>query len=358
MVSVSEAFLPPFEELEPYLKTIWNTRVVTNNGVLVREFEDRLKERLGVKHLFFIANGTLALQLVLRALGNNGSVITAPFSAVPVLQSILWQNYKPVFCDINSTDFCMNPALLPEEIPTDTRAVLPTHVYGCACDIDAIDKYANKKGLLTIYDASMAFGSKYCGKEIMQAGDVTVFSTHAFKILNTIEGGVIITRNDEIAEKIYEMRFFGKDRNNKVVTDGLNAKNTELNAAIGICNLKYVDEILELRENISLRYNDLLGSLPLSLIAIPSYCEFNYSYYPILLENETKCLQISEALKCEQIMTRRLFHPSLNSIFNQFKEPRMPVAQDIASRVLCLPLHNYVTLEMQIKIADVVRQNL
>jgi dTDP-4-amino-4,6-dideoxygalactose transaminase len=358
MVNVSEAFLPPFKDLEPYLKTIWNSKVVTNNGPLVTEFENKLKERLGVKHLFFVANGTLALQLVLRALGRTGSVITSPYSAVPVLQSILWQNYTPVFTDIDSTDFCMNHSLLPEEIPGDTRAILPTHVYGCACNIEAIDRYASRKGLLTIYDASMAFGSKYADKEIMQAGDVTVFSTHAFKVLNTIEGGVIITRHDDIAEKIYEMRFFGKDRANKVVKEGLNAKNTELHAAIGICNLNYVSEILESRKSISLLYDNLLKDLPLGKLQVPSYCEFNYSYYPILLQSETKCLQLFEALKQEQIMTRRLFHPALNMIFKQYKKQVMPVAEDVALRVLCLPLHHEITEDTQTKIADIIRRNL
>jgi dTDP-4-amino-4,6-dideoxygalactose transaminase len=357
MVNVSEAFLPPFEELEPYLKSIWNSKIVTNNGPLVTEFENRLKERFGVKHLFFVANGTLALQLALRAIDDRGSIITSPFSAVPVLQSILWERCTPLFSDVRATDFCIDAKLLPEKIPADTKAILPTHVYGCACDIDAIDAYAHKKGLMTIYDASQAFGSKYSGKEIMQAGDITIFSTHAYKMLNTIEGGLIITPHDHIAEKIYRMRFFGKNNLNKVVTEGLNAKNTELNAAIGLCNLKYVDSILVYRKNLSLYYNYLLGGLAIDLIDIPAYCEFNFSYYPILLENEAKCMLVSETLRREQILTRKLFHPALNTILTSEKHS-MPVAEDLASRVLCLPLHNSVTKIIQEKIADIISKIL
>ena len=353
---VSDTFLPPMADLQTYLEKIWASGVVTNNGPLVNEFEDTLKKQLGVKHAFFVANGTLALQLALKALGDDGSVITSAFSAVPVLSAIQWQNYKPVFVDIDKSSYNLDTSLLPDNLPDDTRAILPTHIYGCACDIDAVDAYARKKGIKTIYDASQAYGSKYKGREIMQHGDITIFSTHAYKVLNTIEGGVILTPHDDIAEKIYQMRFYGKNRDNRVVVEGLNAKNNELNAAIGLCNLKYVDQVLASRKQLSIAYNELLDGLPLRTIEVPAYCDFNYSYYPIVLESEAACLKVKEALFNEQVLTRRLFYPALNTINVYGEKQEMPIAEDIACRVLCLPLIKEVTTDIQARIAGIIKR--
>lgn len=355
-VNVSEAFLPPISDLLPYLDKIWKSGVVTNNGPLLNAFEDQLRQRLGVKHAFFVANGTLALQLALKVLGDTGSVITSAFSAVPVLSAIQWQKYKPVFVDILPDNLNLDPALLPKDIPADTKAILPTHIYGCACDIHAVDEYARQKGIKTIYDASQAFGSKYMGEEIMKFGDITIFSTHAYKVLNTIEGGVVVTDHDDIAEMIYQMRFYGKNRENRVVTEGLNAKNSELNAAIGLCNLNYTSDILASRKTMSLNYSRLLDGLPLRTIAIPANCDFNYSYYPVILNSEDICLKVKEELAINQILTRRLFYPALNTINVYYEKQEMPVAEDIARRVLCLPLHLKVTHEIQVKVADAIRK--
>lgn len=356
MLQVSKVFLPPANDLNQYLERIWKNGVVTNNGPLVQQLENEVKNILGVKHAFFVANGTLGLQLALRTLGKSGSIITTPFSAVPSITALSWQHYRPVFCDIQETDFCIDVQKLPANLPADTKAILATHVFGASCDIDAIQSYANEKGLPVIYDASHAYGATYKGKEIMQFGDIVVFSTHAYKVFNTIEGGFIVTENDTTAQQLYEMRYFGLNAMNEMVGEGTNAKNSELHAAVGLCNLKYVPQILKQRKEQWLQYQKLLEPGRLATIKTGTYAGFNYAYYPVLFASEYVLLKALNALAEKGFAAKRYFYPSLNKAPYIGGYQSMPVSESIASRILCLPLHHEVSTEHQQHIAEILTE--
>ncbi|MFN8287494.1 MAG: DegT/DnrJ/EryC1/StrS family aminotransferase [Chitinophagales bacterium] len=354
MLQVSKVFLSPPNDLNQFLERIWQSGVVTNNGPLVQQLENRVKSMLGVKHVFFVANGTIGLQLALRTFGESGSVVTTPFSAVPSITALNWQHYKPVFADIRPTDFCLDVDKLPNNIPVDTKGILATHVFGTTCDIDSIQKYAAEKSLPVIYDASHAFGSSYKGKEIMQFGDIVVFSTHAYKIFNTIEGGFIVTGNDDTARQLYEMRYFGLNAKNEIVSEGTNAKNSELHAAIGLCNLKYVPQLLEQRKAQWQRYEQLFEPAGPRTITISDYSGFNYAYYPVIFATEDVLLKAINALAAKGYASKRYFYPSLNNVHYLSNYQSMPVSEFIASRILCLPLHHEVSELHQQEIAEIL----
>jgi dTDP-4-amino-4,6-dideoxygalactose transaminase len=304
---------------------------------LVTELQHKLTERLGVNYLSFCTNGTIAIQIALKALEIKGEVITTPFSYVATTNSILWENCKPVFADIREDDFCIDVTKIEEKINKNTTAILAVHVYGFPCDVEGIEKIAKKYNLKVIYDAAHAFGVKYKNRSLLTYGDVSTCSFHATKLFHSVEGGAIISNNKITADKIQLHQTFGH-KDDDYFFLGINGKNSEFHAAMGLCNLPWVERIIQRRKEVSQGYNAKLNfgnklAKPHSALDF----EYNYAYYPVLFNSEKKLLEVRELLKKNEINTRRYFYPSLNNLpFIEYQ--KCSVSEDISSRVLALPI--------------------
>ena len=343
-IPVTKSFLPPFEEYAGYLSEIWASDILTNNGPLVKELETRLKEYLGVKHLFFVTNGTIALQIAARALDLSGEVITTPFSYVATTSSIVWEGCTPVYVDIDPRTLCIDAGLIEAAITPRTTAILPTHVYGIPCDVERIQTIARKHGLKVIYDAAHAFGVNYGGRSLAAYGDAATLSFHATKLFHTVEGGAVVTEDDEVAHRISYMRNFGHNGQEAFWGLGINGKNSEFHAAMGLCNLRHLPRILQARAQVCAWYDELLAGTLLTRPLLPEGTEYNYAYYPVLFPSEEALLRARDALNARQIFPRRYFYPSLQSL--PYLDARdMPISEDISARVLCLPLYPELTHE-------------
>jgi dTDP-4-amino-4,6-dideoxygalactose transaminase len=343
MINVSKPFLPPIGEYTDYLSGIWKRNWLTNNGPLVNELELKLKEYLNVNHLLFLTNGTIAIQLAIKALDISGEVITTPFSYVATTSSIVWENCTPVYVDIDPGTLNINPRLIEAAITPKTTAILATHVFGNPCDIDAIDKIAKKHGLKVIYDAAHCFGTLYKGKSVFEHGDISTTSFHATKLYHTIEGGAVITNDPELLKKLAYMRNFGHNGPEAFYGVGVNGKNSEFHAAMGLVNLGWVDKIMASRKSQSLHYDEKLKTLKVNKLRY-NPAEFNYSYYPIIFESEPALLKAVETLNANWVYPRRYFYPSLNTIA-YVSGTEMPVSEKVSSRVLCLPMYFDLSLE-------------
>lgn len=357
MINVTKTYLPPLEEYVEQLKKIWTSGHATNNGPLLKELEQKLKEYLGVRHLFLTANGTLGLQIALKALGVTRKVITTPFSYVATTGAMLWEHCTPVFADVNQVDYCIDPARVEAAIDVDTEAILAVHVYGYACDVEALQDIARRRNLRIIYDAAHAFGSTLHGRALAAYGDVSVLSFHATKLFHTVEGGAVITDDDEVAHKIRLYRAFGHI-NDDYFSLGINAKNSEFHAAMGLCLLPRIDEFIALRRELCARYDAFLADVPLTRphSALAGLIH-NHAYYPVVFSTEKALANAKEALEANGIMPRRYFYPPLNRLPYYQGEP-CPVAESVASRVLCLPLSHQITDEIQQTIAAILVKNL
>jgi dTDP-4-amino-4,6-dideoxygalactose transaminase len=239
MINVTKTYLPDFDQYVSYLKKIWDNGLLTNNGPLAQELERGLKEYLGVEYLSFCGNGTIVLQMALKLLDEPGEIITTPFSYVATTNVILWENCKPVFVDIDPHSYCINPQLIEAAITEHTRAIMATHVYGNACDVEAIEAIAKKHNLIVIYDGAHAFGATYNGRSLLSYGDFSTCSFHATKLFHTVEGGAIVTNNAKWDEKLHLMRAFGH-RGDDYFFVGINGKNSEMYVVMGFCNLSFV----------------------------------------------------------------------------------------------------------------------
>ncbi len=344
MINVTKPFLPDIEEYFEYLRGIWERCWLTNNGPLVNDLELRLKEYLGTKHLLFLGNGTIALQIAIKALELNGEIITTPFSYIATTSSILWEGCKPVFVDIDKNTLNINPQLIEAAITEKTSAILATHVFGNPCDINAIGEIAKKHNLKVIYDAAHCFGTKYKGKSVFDYGDISTTSFHATKLFHTIEGGAVFTNQAELLKKMVFLRNFGHDTNDTFACVGINGRSSEFHAAMGLLNLKSIDEILRSRKKQAQAYDAALETLKIEKQKIQQGAEWNFSYYPIIFETSEQLLKSLEELNGNWIYPRRYFYPSLSTL--QFvKKYDVPVAEDICKRVLCLPMYHSLKTE-------------
>jgi dTDP-4-amino-4,6-dideoxygalactose transaminase len=344
MIPVTKPFLPPIDEYKEYIDGIYQSQWLTNNGPLVNELELRLKDYLNVPHLLFLGNGTIAIQIAIKALELKGEVITTPFSYVATTSSIVWENCKPIFVDIDRHTLNIDASKIEEAITSNTSAILATHVYGNPCDIEAIQGIAEKNNLKVIYDAAHCFGTKYKGKSIFEFGDISTVSFHATKLFHTIEGGAVTTTNPLLLKKMAFLRNFGHDGPEKFELAGINGKNSEFHAAMGLVNLKYVDQILNSRKKLTQYYLHELKNLNCKFLTITEFSEFNYSYFPIVLPNEEITLKIVDELNKNWIYPRRYFYPSLNTLKYLDQIP-CPISEDVSKRVLCLPLYFSLTKE-------------
>lgn len=339
MIPVTKPFLPPKEEYEIYLNDIWQRQWLTNNGPLVNELELKLKKHLDVKHLLFLSNGTAALQLAIRALELQGEIITTPFSFIATTSSIVWEQCKPVFADIDPATLNIDPVKIEAAITKNTSAILATHVYGNPCDISAIQRIANKHNLKVIYDGAHAFGVRFNGQSIFEYGDITICSLHATKLYHSIEGGLIITEKPELLKKMAYMRNFGFDGPERFAELGINAKNSEFHAAMGLINLKYIDQIIARRRELTMYYDQVLEGLQARKPTWHSDATKNYGYYPLVFKDERLMLDCLERLNTTNIFPRRYFYPSLAQSLPYLQHVSMSITDELASRVLCLPLY-------------------
>jgi dTDP-4-amino-4,6-dideoxygalactose transaminase len=357
VINVTKTFLPPLHEYTGYLEKIWESGWVTNDGPLVKRLERELKEYLGVKHLFFMTNGTVALQIALKALGLSGEIITTPFSYVATTSSIVWEGLKPVFVDITPDTLCIDPKLVEAAITPETTAILATHVYGNACDVRLLENIAERHNIKLIYDAAHSFGTLCCNRSVMTFGDISTLSFHATKLFHTIEGGAIITNDDATAHKVSYMRKFGHDGPEAYSGLGINGKNSELHAAMGLCILPRIPAFIEERRNICLQYDQLMADLPVRRPDMHNEINYNYAYYPIIFDSEQLLKRVVSQLTEHDIVPRRYFFPSLNKLPYVNKQ-LMPVSEDIAARILCLPLYNGLETKSVTRISDIIRQEL
>lgn len=358
MINVTKSFLPPFEEYQEKIKGIWDNTWLTNNGPLVRELETKLKEYLGVKNLLYVTNGTIALQIAIKAMNLKGEIITTPFSYCATTTSILWENVKPVFVDIEADTYNIDADLIEQAITDKTSAILATHVYGRPCNVEKIEQIAHKYNLKIIYDGAHGFGATLNGNSILSFGDVATCSFHATKVFHTIEGGCVICKDDDLLKVLAHYRSFGH-KNDDYYMIGINAKNSEFHAAMGLCNLPRVADIIEKRKIVSERYDQLLDwkKLKQPKQDIEGFM-YNYAYYPVLLPSEQKLLEVTEALAKEEIVPRRYFYPSLNKLpYLNFYNP-CPVSEKLSVAALSLPLYYDLALEDVERIARIVNNSL
>jgi dTDP-4-amino-4,6-dideoxygalactose transaminase len=342
MINVTKTYLPDFEKYTQLLKRAWDKTWITNNGELVQELEQKLKDYLEVRHLFYCSNGTVVLQMALKALKITQEVITTPYSYVATANSILWEGATPVFVDIDKTTCCIDTTKIEKSINEKTQAILATHVYGFPCDVEAIEQLASKYKLKVIYDGAHAFGSKLNNRSLLSYGNISTCSFHATKLFHTVEGGCVITDDDEIANQLMLYRQFGHVYDD-YYSVGINAKNSEFHAAMGLCIYDDFEKLLAKRKLVlgwyrnRLTHNDLI----LPFLKNENF-KWNYSYCPVIFKSEDVLLNIVQILKNAGIVPRRYFYPSLNKI-SFINGAACPVSEDISLRVLCLPSFHDIT---------------
>lgn len=350
-IYVTQPYLPPLEEFVPYLEQIWENKVLTNGGQFHKQLEAALCDYLGVNHISLFSNGTIALVTALQALRITGEVITTPYSFVATAHSLLWNGIKPIFVDIDPDTLNIDPQKIEAAITPQTTAIMPVHCYGHPCDVDSIQKIADNYNLKVIYDAAHAFGVKNESGSILNYGDLSVLSFHATKVFNTFEGGAIICPDAKTKLRIDQLKNFGFVDELTVVAPGINGKMSEVNAAFGMLQLNHINKALSCRKEIDTRYRNLLKEIKgIRCISDSGETEGNYSYFPILIENDYPISRddLYKKLKDNNIFARRYFYPLITD-FPMYRgmpsanRDNLPVATAAASKVLCLPI--YPTLE-------------
>ena len=302
-----------------------------------------------------MTNGTIAIQIAIKALKVKGEVITTPFSYVATTSSIVWENCKPVFVDIDADTFNIDPKKIEAAITDKTTAIIATHVYGNPCDIDAIDAIAKQHNLKVIYDAAHCFGTLYKGQSVLNYGDVSTTSFHSTKLFHSIEGGAVVTQSPQVLKAMSHMRNFGHDGPEKFQGVGINGKNSEMHAAMGLVNLNYIESIIQKRKTDHQLYDSWLSNLGLQKPIINEKTSYNCSYYPLVFKSQEDCLLVFDALAKNEIGARRYFYPLLSDL-NYVNKTSMPVAKGISERVLCLPLYQQLTSqEIQIICSVIIK---
>lgn len=352
MIPVTKPFLPAVKEFNELIDSIWERQWLTNNGPLVNELELKLKRYLNIKHLLYVSNGTIALQIAIKALGLKGEIITTPFSYVATSSSIVWEGCSPVYVDIEPDTFNIDPERIEAAIGPRTSAILATHVFGNPCKIDQIQEIADRHGLKVIYDAAHCFGTNYKNKSVFEYGDISTTSFHATKLFHTIEGGAVFTSDPELLKKMAFMRNFGHNGPDEFAELGINGKNCEFHAAMGLCNLNHINEILEKRKTLSFYYWENLKDLKATYPRLNDDLDYNYAYFPVLFESEERMLAAMKAMEAEKVYGRRYFYPSLTTL--PFVDKRaVPVCESVTRRILCLPLYhslNHADIDMVCRI--------
>lgn len=342
MIPVTKSFLPPWEKYTSFVRRAFDNQWLTNRGELVKELESKLKGYLDVQHLTLTTNGTLPIQIAIKALDLEGDIITTPFSYIATTSAIIWENCNPVFVDIHPDYLSIDERKIEEKITEKTTGILATHVFGNPCAVEEIERIAQKHGLKVIYDAAHCFGVKYKGKSILDYGDVSTCSFHATKIFHTGEGGCWVTADNQLQDKLYYHHNFGHNGPEDFHGLGINAKMSELQAAMGLAVFDHLPEIFENRRRVVQLYNELITNSSLRKLKIRPETEWNYHYFPVIFESEEGLLRVKQAMNDDEIFPRRYFYPSLNTIEYVHGE-QCPISEDIAGKILCLPLYAELT---------------
>lgn len=357
---VTETYLPDRQKYQAYVEEIFESKRVSNNGTLVRRLQDRLEEFLGVKHVLLVSNGTIALQIAYRLLGLKGEVITTPFSFVATTSSLVWEGLKPVFADIDPLSLNIDVNNIEKLINEDTCAILPVHVFGNACDVEAIDAIAQRNDLKVVYDAAHAFSIDYKNESVLNQGDLSILSFHATKLFHTIEGGALIIHDDAQYLRAKEMINFGINASSGIGAIeelGINAKMNEFEAAMGLCLLDDIDIIIEKRKRVYTFYKEKLQE-KLQVQEMNQNASMNYSYFPVLFDSEEVLLRVENELNVKNIFPRRYFYPSLDTLPYLKRVDIQPVSEDVSKRVLCLPLYPGLEPKIQSEIIDIILKTI
>lgn len=355
-INVTKSYLPPFEEYTAKIKPIWESHYLTNYGPLNNELESNMANYLEVNNLHYVNNGTIALLLAIDCLNlENCEIITTPFSFIATASSIVWQKCKPIFVDIKEDGFNIDVNKIEDKITDKTKAILTVHCFGFPCDVKKIEEIAHKHNLYVIYDAAHAFGVKYKNKSLLSYGDISCCSLHATKIFHTVEGGLCIVNNENFNSKMQAIKNFGK-LGDEYEYIGINAKNSEFHAAMGLCVLDHLNEIMEKRKNIYNIYKSRLQNI-LEIPNIPDDCVYNYIYFPVLFKDENELLEVFQALNNQEIFPRRYFYPTLTElkIFDDSSD-EYPNSLNVSKRIACLPFDTYLKTEQINNICDIIEK--
>ncbi len=360
VINVTKSSMPSLEEYTEEIKDIWESHWLTNMGKHHDEFEQKLKEYLGTEHISLFVNGHLSLELTLQAFDLSGEVITTPFTFASTTHAIVRNGLTPVFCDIRESDYTLDPEKIESLITDRTTAILPVHVYGNICDIERIEAIAKKYGLRVIYDAAHAFGEKYKGNCVANYGDASIFSFHATKVFNSIEGGASIFREKRIGAELKKLKNFGIRDEEVVDGIGSNAKMNEFQAAMGVCNLRHIDDEIKRRKQVAQRYLDRLKGV--EGLKLPQYKAENpnYAYFPLLVDEKVfnkSRNEIYDLLKQNGINSRKYFYPLTNTyecFHRKFNPDDTPVALHISKRIITLPLFADLKDDIVDKICDII----
>ncbi|CAN0617738.1 dTDP-4-amino-4,6-dideoxy-D-glucose transaminase [Burkholderia multivorans] len=362
LIPVTQPYLPPLDEFLPYLQQIWESKIVTNGGSFHATLERTLSEYLGVEHISLFSNGTLALITALQAMKITGEVITTPFSFVATTHALHWNGIRPVFADIDPVTMNLDPVKIEAAITPQTTAILPVHVYGHPCDVDAIERIGDTYGLRVLYDAAHAFGVRRHGRSVLEFGDMSVLSFHGTKVFNTFEGGAIISRDAKTKRRIDNLKNFGFVDEVTVIGPGINGKMNEVQAAFGLLQLQHMNKIADARARVDERYRSALKNVPgLVLPPIPENCTRNHSYFPLRITDAFPVTRdaLYDALRARNVAARRYFYP-LISEFPTYRglpsagRSTLPVATEIAQQVICLPIYPALTAREQDRVIDIV----
>ncbi len=361
-IFVTKPYLPPKEEYMEYLNHIWESRHLTNNGKLLLEFVKRLGTLMGVEQCLPMANGHMALEMTIQAFDLTGEVITTPYTFASTTHAIVRNGLTPVFCDIKESDCTMDPEKIESLITDKTSAIIPVHVYGMPCDVEAIEAIAKKHNLKVIYDAAHAFGETIDGRNIAQFGDASMFSFHATKVYHTIEGGAVCYHNEELGHELYKLRDFGIKDAEIIDGVGSNAKMNEFVAAMGLCTLRHVDEEIAKRKRVVECYRENLSDVDgIQLPPIQENVTSNYAYFPVVIDERVFGAtrnEVFEKLAENNVHARKYFYPLTNAFdayHGVYDVDKTPVALHISKRVLTIPLYADLSLEDVARICDIIK---
>lgn len=363
-IYVTQPFLPPLEEFIPYLEQIWESKWLTNNGPFHQKLEQDLCEYLGVEHISLFANGTIALVTALQSLLITGEVITTPYSFVATSHSLAWSNIQPTFVDIDPTTCNLDPDKIESAITSQTTAIMPVHCYGNPCDVERIQQISDTYGLKVIYDAAHAFGVRYKGESLLNHGDLSVLSFHATKVFNTFEGGAIISPDAKTKQQIDYLKNFGFADEVTVKAIGINGKMSEIQAAMGLLQLKHIDNVIEKRRIIDVYYRQALALVPgINCLTEPIDTQRNYAYFPIIVGPEYPLSRddLYQKLRDQKIFCRRYFFPLISNMpmyrgLSSAHPSNLPAATLIAKKILCLPIYSNLAEDDQETITNLISQ--
>lgn len=362
-IMVTRPSMPTIEEYIEEVKPIFETHYLTNMGPVYKKFQKQLINYLGVPELSLFVNGHMALEMAIHALGlrkEGGEVITTPFTFVSTVHAIVRNNLKPVFCDIDPNDYTIDPKKIEALITDKTVAIIPVHVYGNLCDVESIQKIAEKYKLKVIYDAAHAFGVTYKKVGVGNFGDASMFSFHATKVFNSVEGGAIAFHDRKYRDRLHELKNFGIHGQADVMAVGGNAKLDEFRAAMGICNLRHIEESINAREKVAKHYDERLKDIPgIRLCSTSSDIKANYAYYPVYFDRKIfkkSRDDVFQRLKENDIFARKYFYPAVNelSCYKNLYEQNTPIAHDISMNILTLPIYEGLELEDVDRICNIV----